>query len=51
MPDTISDLYNKAGCFSRGIEGQDSLVGQVEGRDIEFFKHYLSLSFSVLFGR
>ena len=48
--DTISRVHDDTGGTSRGIEGEDSLDGNIHGGHVEGFKHDLSHLFSVSLG-
>lgn len=50
VSDTISRIQNQSCCSSWGIEGQDSLYGDIEGWNIELLEKDLSHVLSVNFG-
>merc|ERR1719414_37544 len=47
MSYTITNIFNKTGSTSGGIEGQDSLDGDKHGRHVESLKHDLCHLFTV----
>merc|ERR1711953_853308 len=50
MRDTISRIHDNTGGTTRGIEGEDSLDGNIHGRHVEGFEHDLGHLLTVSLG-
>merc|ERR1711970_965077 len=50
MGDTITRVHNNTSGTSRGIEGEDSLDGDIRGRHVEGLKHDLGHLLTVSLG-